>query len=387
MAADVAVKSFELLHGPIPAAVSDSLRSLLIAAPGHDFVVADFANIEGRILAWMAGETWKIEAFREYDAGRGADIYALAYARSFGITPEAVMENKMTGNGMMRQVGKVQELALGYQGGVHAFLGMAKNYGVNMADAYEVVWESASLEIRQEAEAAFKQRGQGIPKKTYIASDIVKQKWRIEHPRTKQYWRDLEDAAIAAAESPGSVHRVGNVMYKKAGSFLWCRLPSGRSLCYPYPRIELREVPWTVEKWVSGKSRDEVFFLYGEIKDEKRDRYGPLFLVDVPAKRPSLIHKGVDSVTHKWRDRQVYGGLLAENVVQAASRDLLAEAMLRVDPDYPVVKHVHDEVISEVPKGFGSLEDFENIVSEVPPWAAGLPVSAAGWRGERYRKD
>lgn len=326
---------------------------MFVAAPGHDLVVGDFSNIEGRVLAWLADERWKCDAFCAFDAGHGPDIYALTYAKSFGITPEAVMENKKHGDGKMRQVGKVQELASGYGGGVGAYTNMCRSAGI------DPIPDDATL-------------------------DAWKTSWRDAHPATKQFWRDLENAAIYAVEHPGQVAGAGRyIKFRKAGSFLWCQLPNGRCLCYPYPRVAMREVPWTVREWRRCESREEAMFLYDEIHDFKDG----LYLVDVPAEKPALIFKGVDAVSKKWCDQQTYGGSLAENVTQAVARDLLAEALLRLEAaGYPVVLHVHDEAVAEVPEGFGSVDEFESIMAAVPAWAAGCPIAVEGWRGKRYRK-
>jgi DNA polymerase len=316
MRLDTVLDEIDLTIGNPLNVISDCLRAMIVAAPGHDLVAADFANIEGRVLAWLAGEDWKLDAFRAYDEGHGADLYKLAYARAYGLEAADITKDQ-------RQVGKVMELALGYQGGVGAFQTMARGYGVKITDEQ---------------------------------ADEIKTRWREAHRATKQFWRQLERSAIHAVEDPGRVTKAGKILFRKSGSFLWARLPSGRSLCYPYPRIVEKTLPW-------------------------RDENGE------PATGQALEYDGVDPVTKHWGPTDTYGGKLAENVTQAVARDILAAAMLRLEQhDYPIVMHVHDEIVAEIPEDHGSVEEMERIMEETPQWAAGLLIAAEGWRGKRYRK-
>jgi DNA polymerase len=185
--------------------LASCIRGTLLAAPGRRLVVADLSNIEGRMLAWLAGEAWKLDAFRAFDAGTGPDLYVAAYAKSFGVSVEAVLENKAKGDGMMRQIGKVQELALGFQGSVGAFGSMAAIYGVNLPEQ----------EILRVVKA-----------------------WREAHPAVVSYWWDIERAARDAISMPGTTITCRRHKLRRDGSWLRISLPSGRCLCYPSPRVD-----------------------------------------------------------------------------------------------------------------------------------------------------
>jgi len=184
-------------------------------------------------------------------------------------------------------------------------------------------------------------------------ADELKNSWRNVHPKIKRYWYQCEDAAITAVMNPGSKFCAGakgrEVTYIVRGSFLWCRLPSGRVLCYPYPQL-------TPGKFGS----DQVSYMY------------------------------VDAMTKKWIRGTTYGGSFVENITQAVARDVLAEALVRLEAlGYQTVMHVHDEVVVEVPEADRpqhGVEHVEHTISELPTWATDLPVAAEGWRGKRYRK-
>lgn len=189
----------------------------------------------------------------------------------------------------------------------------------------------------------------------HIGSDeLIKEKitqWRQQSPMIVQFWRGLEAAAVQAVLNPGVSFNYRSISYEKRGDVLLCKLPSGRFLHYHKPRAEPGQTPWGTPNYSLS------FLTFDKIKG------------------------GV------IRER-TYGGRLTENVVQAVSRDIQAASMLRLErAGYSVVLHVHDEIVSEVPKGWGSVQEFEAIMGMMPAWALGWPVRAGGgWRGKRYRK-
>ena len=212
LCADDVVDNLRIYTQTEPMAVlSKCLRAMIIAPEGKDLIGGDFANIEGRINAWLAGEEWKVQAFRDYDQGIGPDLYRLSYARAFGLEPDQVTSQQ-------RQIGKTMELAMGYQGGVGAFQTMARGMGVVVSDE---------------------------------RADDLKRAWREAHPAIVRSWYEVGDAAVAAVGSPGMVVPAlsGRVSYIVANGFLFCRLPSMRVLAYAAPRLIRDEVfnRWQVE--------------------------------------------------------------------------------------------------------------------------------------------
>lgn len=175
--------------------------------------------------------------------------------------------------------------------------------------------------------------------------------WRQASPEIPQLWRDTERAAINATKQPGITFRCGYTSYVAHSDRLFCLLPSGRVFVYNKPSVRPKMMPW-------GKVKDALYFW------------------------------GVDSVTKQWVEKDTYGGKLVENTVQAVARDLLAYSLLSLRAaGYLPVLHVHDEVACEVPEGAGSIQHFENAMSQLPDFARDWPVRVSGtYRAKRYRK-
>lgn len=220
---------------PMPV-LSNLLRGLIIAPKGKKLVVADYSNVEGRVLAWLAGEEWKLKAFRDFDAGVGHDLYKLTYARAFNVKPETVTKAQ-------RQMGKVLELGMGYGGGAGAFRTFALAYGIDLHDMADAVKSSISPTIWAEAcewypKALLGGFTEGMDKEVFLACDSVKRAWRKANAQIVQFWYDM-DAGVRQALIEGGPVRVGrHITVDKKGNYLRVRLPSGRYLVYPSPRID-----------------------------------------------------------------------------------------------------------------------------------------------------
>lgn len=315
------------------AAVSGCLRGLFSAAPGHDLICSDYSAIEAVVLAMLAGEDWRIDVFRTH-----GKIYEMSLAKITGMSFEEIMahagytdlnapnwwEAEQTGPHHPLRK-KIGKVAeLG--SGYQGSVGAWKAFG---ADEYF----ATDAEIKEQVDA-----------------------WRAASPNVVKFWYGLQDAAIAAVQNPGQNFQYRGITYGVRDDVLYCQLLSGRKLAYQKPRLHPDVTPW-------GKKVQKLTY-EGWNSDYKKGPQG-------------------------WLRLDTYGGKLCENVVQATARDLLAYALKNAEAaGYPVVLHVHDEIVSEVPEGTGSVEEFERIMAAVPPWAHDWPVKAAGgWRGKRYRKD
>ncbi|OXJ05623.1 DNA polymerase I [Burkholderia sp. AU33647] len=321
------------------------VRGTIIAPNGKRLYVSDLSNIEGRDAAWLAGEKWKLQAFRDYDAGTGPDLYKLAYARSFGVDIAEVTKER-------RQLGKVQELALAYEGGVGAFVTFTMTYKMDLDDIRAAVFaalDTVDPEIVRGARgmwdwAVKKRRTLGLPQDVFIACDILKRAWRAAHPQISSYWGELRDAAILAISSPGKTVHARRVIMRRDGEWLRVQLPSKRQLCYLAPRVS-----------------DD-----GEIS-----------------------YMGVNQYTRKWQRTKTYGGKIFENLCQAVARDVLFYNAPAVEAaGYDIVLSIHDELITEAPDTDDySADELSSLIATPPAWAEGMPLAAAGFSAYRYKKD
>jgi DNA polymerase len=351
------IRWIDAAYGEPSTMISKCLRGFMHAEEGKALMGGDFSSIEGRGLAWLSGEEWKLDAYREIDANPELpDMYERTYAVTFGIRPEDVTK-------LQRQIGKVEDLAFGYAGGVGAFRTMSKAGNI--------------LVVREiTAAVAAKAKKMGLQVFTEVQVNSFKDGWRQGNPKIKQYWYDLQDAAIKAVLEPGTITHAGargrEVRFRKRGSFLWCRLPSGRTLCYAYP--EVRDGEYGPFLSFKGVPDQVVWAAYAGQKE--RGEPNTTYIVDDPTN------------TRSWCRISTYGGKLSENVTQAICRDILADAMLRVEEaGFRVVVHVHDEIVVE---GVFTEEDrvrFQQLMTVVPPWAAGFPISAGCWLNPRYIKE
>jgi DNA polymerase len=189
------------------------------------------------------------------------------------------------------------------------------------------------------------------------ASPAIVELWGGQWRKTPGRWDfyrefyGIEGMTVLAIANPGTEYTYRDLKFGVFGDVLYIRLPSGRCLSYHEPRLNVGTDP-------RGQEVQQISFM------------------------------GMDGYTHKWERISTHGAKLAENITQSAARDILAAALLRVNAaGYPPVLHVHDEIVSEVPIGFGSVEEFERLMEVREPWFADWPISASGgWRGHRYRK-
>lgn len=371
---------------------ASTVRGCIIPAKGKKFVVADYSNVEGRGLAWIAGEKTALMVFK---AGR--DIYCETAGKMFGLDPDYIKANRKD----LRQIGKACELGLGYGGGVAAFLQFAKNLGLDLYTMADVmkgtfpdhIWAAAKRgyeyarinEAKRPPKPGKKDERPTyiLPKNVWLTCDAIKRMWREAHPKTVAFWAELEDAVLCAIRNPGKAYWAGanvrpdgrkalKIVRTKAkhdptfdeerddpdaaGWWLKIELPSGRIMSYPGIALSVT----TEIDEDTGKKRTSTRIKY----------------------------QGENQTTRQWGFQYTYGGKLTENIVQALCRDILAWSMPGVEAaGYKIVLSVHDELITEVPDTDDyTTEELCALMCDLPIWAKGFPLAAEGDIMYRYRK-
>ena len=413
----------ESIYGNTPDILSQLIRTMLIARPGHKFIVADFSAIEARVLAWLAGEQWRMDAFKN-----GDDIYCASASHMFGVP---VVKHGV--NGELRQRGKVAELACIAEGspvltdhglvpiesvttdmkvwdgeswvtheGV-VFRGVKDTIfydGLCATADHPVFVEGSEFSVefefaakhgmklqkpnRREEPCAAIATGQkrvydllnsGHKHRFLVSGCIVHNcgygggsgalismgaldmglneselpdlidDWRSANPHIVQFWWDIEKAAVETIKDHQD-RTVGRIGISFSSNTLWLQLPSGRRLAYIKPKLQ-------------------------------PNRFG----------RMSITYEGLGQ-NNKWIRQETYSGKLTENITQATARDLLAEAMWRIEQmGIDIVGHVHDEVILEVPVDSITVDEVCEIMNQNPKWADGIRLNSAGYDGVYYFKD
>lgn len=292
-------ETMDILYESPSDILSQLIRTAFIPKEGTRFIISDFSAIEARVLAWLAGEQWVLDAFEN-----GEDIYCRTASRMFGVPVE-----KHGVNGHLRQKGKIATLACGYQGALGALKAMG---GIEMG---------LSEDELQSIVDSWREANSNIVSLWWDIDAVIK---RVVKTRAKEEYRSLV------------------ISYEKG--ILFIELPSKRRLAYPKAKIGM-------------------------------NRFGG----------ESIVYEGI-VVGNKWDKIESYGGKFVENIVQAIARDILAEAMMRLEKKgFNIVMHIHDEVVIE--SDSSSIEEVNEIMSIVPSWTPGLILDADGFESEFYKKD
>lgn len=363
--------SCDIVYGGPHEAAALALRHVITAAPNNELTVADWKNIESRVLAWIAGEAWKIAAYEANDRGEGADLYKLLFSQFFGTDIATVNDTE-------RQAGKVCELAFGFGGGVGALVTMAATYQIDLEPLADIVLPRASKERLAKAERAWRRaflenNDYDLEADIYMACDILKQGYRESNERIDQLKNDLGDAVKKAVRMPGAegASLVGKCKVWSTKSALMIELPSGRRLTYWSPRIEygVRIDPET------GYAMETEFITYWTARGKQ------------------------------WRKESSWPGLFVENIVQAIANDVLRWSAVSVHDDAltmpavveylatlpkwertPLAMDVHDELALDLPTGMYPGERLAAQCTKGFTWSVGLPLAVDWWVYPRYGK-
>ena len=330
---------------------SAALRGCVVPRKDNQLLVSDLANIEGRLVAFLSNEEWKIQAFKDFDAGTGADLYNLTAVSIVGGDPFDLPKS------IRNSFGKVPELALGYMGGVSGIQQFAKAYGVTFEAHWETIQERVAPKHVERAKENLTKKWAKEQIKTldvtdieWVASETVKLAWREKHPNVVATWYALDGAFKQSLLCPNVKIPVGEFINIRSGIFngnVWTQviLPSGRALCYLAPKNENGSLSYLGNTSEEGKT------------------------------------------AKVWSRIYTHGGKLLGNICQSVARDILYLGLKKAEEQgYNPVLSVHDEIITDAPKHL-CIEGLTSLMAEVPDWLQGMPLAAAGFSADRYKKD
>lgn len=323
-------KWLDSLYGDAMTAVGNAARYWIKAQPGNCIIAGDFVSIEAVLLACLAEEEWKVQAFTD-----GVKIYEHMADKIHKLAPGTVTKKTHPAE---RQDGKTGELAFGYQGALGAWL-------------------------------KFDSSGRHTDERII---EICKA-WRAEHPQIVNFWYRLQDAATDAVLRPGLETSANAIGYEIVDDWLSCALPNGKRIWYFKPEVRQRMPHWH-QPWKL-------------LDDEGHPNPCHIGTCDC---RPGPTLTYMAWKNGQWKRVGTYGGKLAENVTQATSREVLKAAELRVKAArYHVILDVYDEIVCEEKEWMGDafIDKFKEIMMECPgDWAKGWPIGVDVWSGDRYRK-
>lgn len=355
----------EYAYGEALAVIGGCLRALFDAAPGHDLLSTDYNSIEAVGLAELSGEAWRKEVFRDH-----GKIYEASASTMFGVPLDEILGWKKLHDQHhpLRAKGKIGELAFGYQGWIGSALAFDMPGTEDEIKQDILRWRAASPAVewlwggQEKRKAAVPVRNALQPGYAGAVADWARPLIYTERGDRSTYYFGVEGMAVLAMLEPDVWHTVtrldgtdSGIAFMGRGDKLFCRIPSGRVLTY--------------HSVVLGPS-DRGGYSLSYMGWNTNPKNGP---------------KG-------WIRMGTWGGRLVENINQATCREILRAACLVLEAaGYPVVLHVYDEIVAEVPEGVGSIEEFERLVTEgIRPlilWAADWPIRApGGYRAKRYRK-
>jgi DNA polymerase len=289
--------------------VGTMIRPCITADIGKHMYDADYASVEARGVAWLAGQSDLLRLFSQ-----GQDVYKHQAAKTFGGRPVEMDDRE-------RVLGKQQILGCGYQCGWERFQSMCAQYGVVITE--------------EEARHAVH---------TY----------RSSYPKIVMLWADAQDAMMKAIRNKNQKIILGPITMAFNGRYLFCRLPSGRTITYCMPSIV------TVTKTFDKEQG--------------------------PVKLQQIQYWGIDSLTRKWSKQYLYGGKIVENWVQGICRDLMAGGINNVtDAGFEVLFHVHDQIISQHDSP-NCMPAYIKQITRLPQWARGFPLAAEGKVCHRFSK-